>query len=139
MHKGSIKHEFVEFIPDKLRDGVVYVSIIYATAVHRCACGCGNEVVTPLSPTDWRLTFDGETISLDPSIGNWSFDCQSHYWIKQNTIRWAPKWDRSKIEMARTADRQAKEKYNDFMPAPKIVIEEREPARWWKKLISFMQ
>ena len=45
-----LKHEFVEFIPDKLEDGIVYVSIRYATVAHKCCCGCGTEVVTPLAP-----------------------------------------------------------------------------------------
>ena len=53
-----LRHEFVEFIPDKLVDGVIYVSIPYATVAHKCCCGCGMEVVTPLSPTDWELIFD---------------------------------------------------------------------------------
>ena len=74
-----LKHEFVEFIPDELEQGTVYVSIRFATASHLCVCGCGNKVVTPIRPTDWTLTFDGKTISLNPSIGNWSFPCQSHY------------------------------------------------------------
>ena len=60
-----LKHEFVEFIPEHLPEGTIYVSIRFATASHKCCCGCGKEVVTPLSPTDWKLTFDGETISLD--------------------------------------------------------------------------
>jgi hypothetical protein len=76
-----------------MEDGVIYVSVDYATAIHKCCCGCGNEVVTPLSPTDWELTFDGKTISLNPSIGNWNFRCQSHYWITKNTVEWCPKWD----------------------------------------------
>lgn len=84
-----MRHEFVEYVPERLDDGVIYVSVRFATVVHRCACGCGREVVTPLSPSDWRLTFDGETISLYPSIGNWSFPCRSHYWIAENNIRWA--------------------------------------------------
>jgi Family of unknown function (DUF6527) len=33
-----------------------------------CCCGCGEKVVTPLRPTDWKLIFDGKTISLDPSL-----------------------------------------------------------------------
>ena len=33
-----LKHEFVEFIPDKLEDGIVYVSIPYATVAHECCC-----------------------------------------------------------------------------------------------------
>ena len=45
-------HEFVEGIPERLEEGVLYVSILYATAMHLCACGCGREVVTPLTPTD---------------------------------------------------------------------------------------
>ena len=83
----TMQHKFVEFIPDVIEEGVLYISIEYCTAIHKCVCGCGNEVVTPLSPTDWELTFNGKTVSLDPSIGNWSFKCQSHYWIAKNSIR----------------------------------------------------
>ena len=45
-----LRHEFVDFVPKRLDDGVLYVSIRFGTAVHRCACGCGEEVVTPLGP-----------------------------------------------------------------------------------------
>lgn len=93
----KLTYEFVKTIPDKLEDGIIYISIDYATTIHRCCCGCGNQVVTPLSPTDWKLTFDGKTISLYPSIGNWSFPCQSHYWITNNEVKWAPKWTRQQI------------------------------------------
>ena len=65
----TLMHEFVEFIPDAIEEGKIYVSIEYATAVHKCACGCGKEVVTPLSPTDWKLIFDGKTISLQEFKG----------------------------------------------------------------------
>jgi hypothetical protein len=68
------------------------VSITYATVLHKCGCGCDNEVVTPLSPSDWQLTFNGEAISLFPSIGNWSFSCRSHYWIKNNEVVWVKDW-----------------------------------------------
>lgn len=108
-----IRHEFVEYIPDELKDGTIYVSIRFATAVHKCCCGCGNKVVTPLSPTDWKLAFDGETISLDPSIGNWSFDCKSHYWIIRNKTKWDHQWSRKKIDMGRARDRLAKKTYFD--------------------------
>lgn len=86
-------HKFVKSAPDTLEDGVIYVSVEYASAMHKCCCGCGHEVVTPFSPTDWQLTFDGRSISLYPSIGNWSFKCQSHYWIRNNRVEWCPKWD----------------------------------------------
>ncbi len=108
-----VTHEFVNHVPDRLKEGVVYVSIPYATVVHSCCCGCGKEVVTPLSPTDWQLTFDGESISLTPSIGNWSFDCQSHYWIRRNKVSWARRWSQEEIETGRARDRKAKDQYYD--------------------------
>lgn len=104
----KLRYEFVEFIPDTLESGCLYISIPYATASHRCLCGCGNEVVTPLTPTDWSLIFDGESVSLKPSIGNWSFDCKSHYWISKSKIIWAKKWSDEKIEMNRSYDRSWK-------------------------------
>ena len=88
-HKVLV-HQFVEFIPNELKEGTLYVCMGLATVVHKCCCGCGNEVVTPLSPSDWKLIFDGETITLHPSIGNWGFKCQSHYWIRDSRVRWAP-------------------------------------------------
>ena len=49
-----LRHKFVDYIPQQLDDGVLYVSIGFGTVVHRCACGCGEEVVTPLGPAEWR-------------------------------------------------------------------------------------
>lgn len=100
----GLRHEFVESIPDELASNTIYISIAFATVVHRCCCGCGNEVVTPLSPVDWQLMFDGETVSLYPSIGNWSFRCQSHYWITRNSIRWAEQWSDERIAAGRARD-----------------------------------
>ncbi|MDD5068637.1 MAG: DUF6527 family protein [Candidatus Pacebacteria bacterium] len=107
----KLSHKFVKNIPDNPENGVLYVSIDYSTAIHKCFCGCGNEVVTPLSPTDWKLTFNGETISLYPSIGNWNFPCQSHYWIRNNEIEWAPKWSKEQVEDGREEDGKNKEIY----------------------------
>ena len=89
----KIAHKFVEFIPEQIEEGVLYISIEYCTVVHKCICGCGNEVVTPLSPTGWELTFNGKTVSLSPSIGNWNFECKSHYFITRNNIRYARRWN----------------------------------------------
>lgn len=97
----TIQHKFVEFIPDIIEEGTLYISIEYCTAVHKCICGCEHEVVTPLSPTDWELRFDGKTVSLSPSIGNWSFECKSHYWIRKNKVYWARKWEDWEIKEGR--------------------------------------
>ena len=93
-----LAHEFVKAIPNELEERTLYASMDYATVAHKCCCGCGREVVTPLSPTDWNLTYDGESISLSPSIGNWSFKCRSHYWIEKGTCRWADPWSKEQIE-----------------------------------------
>ena len=83
-----LAHKFVKIVPEELDEHTIYVSTDYTTVVHLCCCGCGREVVTPLSPTDWTLIYDGVSVSLSPSIGNWSFECQSHYWIdrEQSTV-----------------------------------------------------
>lgn len=103
--------EFVEFIPDDLREGTIYVSMTFATASHKCCCGCGREVVTPLSTTDWTITYDGETISLDPSIGNWSFPCKSHYWVRRSRVQWAKQWSKGEIAAGRHRGMVAKERF----------------------------
>ena len=45
-----LRNEFVDHIPEQLDDGVLYVSMRFGTVVHRCACGCGEEVVDPSWP-----------------------------------------------------------------------------------------
>lgn len=103
-----LEHEFVESFPDCLQPGVIYISMQYATASHLCCCGCGEEVVTPFSPTDWKMTFDGESISLWPSIGNWNLKCRSHYILRENRAFESAPWTREQIEAERRRDRLAK-------------------------------
>ncbi len=107
--KMRLQHKFCKYVPGKLNPGTVYISIEFGTAVHLCVCGCGERVVTPLSPSDWKLIYDGETISLNPSIGNWGFDCQSHYWIRNNKVIFSNKWTKSEIGANRELDRVQKQ------------------------------
>lgn len=88
----SLRPAFVDVVPDAdlMEHDVLYISIAYATVIHMCACGCGREAVTPLSPEEWSLTYNGETVSLNPSIGNWGMECRSHYWVRANKIVWVP-------------------------------------------------
>ena len=141
--RTTTTHEFVDYIPDDVKEGTVYVCVAFATAVHKCCCGCGNEVVTPLSPTDWKLIFDGQTISLDPSIGNWSFPCESHYWIRRNKVVWSRKWSREEIEAGRAHDRVAKQTYFDRRTSPSEGVrgaagessrETKSKERVWQRL-----
>ena len=107
----QIRPEFVEYIPERLEEGVLYISERYRTAVHKCCCGCGQEVVTPLSPAEWRLRRNGNRVSLWPSIGNWAFPCESHYWIRDDQAVWAPKLSRRRIESLRARQRQTRERH----------------------------
>ena len=101
-----ICHEFVEFVPELLEEGVLYVSRRFRTASHLCCCGCGLEVVTPLNDAKWRVLERGGAVWLRPSIGNWSFPCQSHYWIEGGRIRWDGHMSAEAIAEVQQRDRQ---------------------------------
>lgn len=111
MKLETIKPKFVDFIPDLVEDGVLYISIQYGTAAHKCACGCGELVVTPIKPLDWKITWNGESITMFPSIGNWSFQCQSHYFIEESRVIWARKMSQSAINEGRLKDQARKDQY----------------------------
>ena len=108
MRHSRLEHRFVQHIPDQVEPGVLYISMEFATAVHSCCCGCGEEVVTPFTPTDWRMTFDGETVSLDPSVGNWSFRCRSHYVVRRGRVIEAGTWSDDQVAAGRRRDKAAK-------------------------------
>ena len=98
-------------VPRDLDPGVLYISTEYETAVHRCCCGCGQEVVTPLTPTDWRLSRHGDTVSLWPSVGNWNLPCRSHYVIRRNRVIESAPWTPNMIDSEIRRDKAAKASY----------------------------
>lgn len=141
--RDRVRHEFVEYVPTVLEEGTLYISIVFATAVHRCCCGCSQEVVTPITPTDWSLTFDGESVSLEPSIGNWGFDCQSHYWIRRNRVIWASRWTAQQIAEGRALDRSRKKiwteglsRRDDERPSGEKSATAPSWSRMWRRLIG---
>ncbi|RKR43746.1 DUF6527 family protein [Paraburkholderia sp. BL17N1] len=111
MKLDAVEPRYVEFVPKVLEPGVLYVSEKYKTASHLCACGCGEKVVTPLSPAEWQLRNDGGFVSLHPSIGNWNYACRSHYWIRRNRITWSGGMTRQQIERVQARDRADKARY----------------------------
>lgn len=119
-HK-RLEHRFVENIPDRLEAGILYVSMEYATSAHSCCCGCGEEVVAPFTPTDWKMTFDGETISLRPSIGNWTLKCRSHYVIERGRVIEAAPWSDEQVAAERRRDRGAKERFYGHSPIGNVA------------------
>ena len=142
MKASHFTPQFAESIPETLDHGVLYVSMALASAIHLCACGCGQEVITPLSPTDWKLCFDGENVTLDPSIGNWGFPCRSHYWIRGGKVRWSGSWSAEEIADGRAHDRESKSTYYSHQKntqpeavAIAAVSEEDAPRPQWLRRV----
>ncbi|MDX3807693.1 DUF6527 family protein [Bosea thiooxidans] len=141
-----LEHRFVDNFPQQLEPGVLYVSLEYGSAAHSCCCGCGEEVVTPLTPTDWNITYNGETITLHPSVGSWTLPCRSHYVIQRGRVIEAPSWTDAQIATERRRDRRAKASYfgqqaPDHAPPslPEAVSEaagtpEPPVGSWWQRL-----
>ncbi len=127
---SSLAHTFVDTIPDHLHDGVLYVSMEFRTTMHLCACACGNPVVLPLRRTAWSLMYDGETVSVRPSVGNWSFACQSHYWIRQGKVVWERQWSAAHIE----AGRQRTLEERGALEADERAPGARRPA--WRRILK---
>jgi hypothetical protein len=101
-----LRPAFTGSFPATMEPGVLYVSIPYRTCGHLCCCGCGQEVITPLSPARWTLTYDGENVSLTPSVGNWALPCRSHYWIRRGKVRWSRRYSPDEIAETRERDRR---------------------------------
>ena len=131
MKRQSITPKFVEFIPDSVEEGILYVSEAYKTAIHRCCCGCGEEVVTPLTPADWQMRRDGNVVSLSPSIGNWNYGCQSHYWIVRNRVEWSGSMSQMQIQLVQARDKRDKQQY-----VAKLNAQRQLHMPWWKKLLE---
>lgn len=90
MKTESITPVHVKFIPEQLEQGKLYISKEFEIAIHLCACGCGGKAVTPLGDGGWVLTENNGTITLRPSIGNWTGEkpYHAHYYITDNKIEW---------------------------------------------------
>lgn len=134
-----IRPEFVEAVPELLEEGVLYISIRFRTAAHLCACGCGSRIVTPIRPAKWSLTYDGASISLWPSVGNWQKRCRSHYIVKNGKVHWAGAWTDREIAAGRARDRAALRDYyskvsiEDPIPADKPS---RRKGHWFRRQLN---
>ena len=131
----DFEHRFVANAPRELEPGVLYISIEFATALHQCACGCGSRIVTPFSPTDWRMSFDGRSVSLNPSIGNWSLPCRSHYFIRRGTVQWAGDWSEQMVLQNRASDRSRKRPLEQASSVNNIESPAyRSHGSWFKRM-----
>ena len=93
MKINKFKVEFVDKIPLNLKNGILYVCLNCNVIVHRCACWCGQKTVTPIDKKyGWVIKYDGQAITLRPSIGNFNIPCKSHYYITNNKVEWLEKY-----------------------------------------------
>ncbi len=136
LKQNRLDHQFVRHVPEKLEQGKLYVSMDYATASHLCCCGCGEEVVTPFAPAQWKVTFDGETVSLNPSVGNWMQKCRSHYVIRNGKVIEAGTWSDDEIAEGLANDRQARQEMFKAKSPPRATFAAPRPlgkeSRWAK-------
>jgi hypothetical protein len=124
---SAIEPVFAETFPDTLEPAKLYVSIPHRVAAHSCACGCGEPVFTPISPVGWSIQFNGEAISLYPSIGNWSLPCRSHYWIRNNRVEWSCRFSEGDIKAVKERDLLSRERYFGQPDSPDKTKSEEPP------------
>lgn len=111
MIQNEFYAEIVDYIPAVRNPGVLYVSVAHRTAVHECACGCGNKVVTPLNSSAWTVRVADSRPTLHPSIGNWGFPCRSHYMIQNGRVVWAKDWSSEEVSHGADRDRRDRREY----------------------------
>ena len=83
----KLQLKYVENMPEKLEENVLYVSFKHQLAIHLCCCGCSFETVTPFDDeTGWKINISRNEATLTPSILN--EECSSHYYITNNNVSW---------------------------------------------------
>jgi len=130
----KLQHKFVDCMPQPLEEGILYVSIRFGIVSHSCCCGCGNEVVLNLSPDGWQFSYDGQSISLYPSIGNVNFKCGSHYWITDNKVYWAESWSDEELEELRTTRSSSAWKFSNTSFGRGELKKDKKKS-FWSKII----
>lgn len=138
--RTSLRPAFVQYVPETLEEGVLYISPENRTVAHLCCCGCRSEVMTPLDPTQWRLIYDGR-VSLEPSVGSWNLPCRSHYWICHNAVQWAEPWTDARIAAARNAERQRIAQHYAAPNAPSkspAAAQPAPPKGLWERLLAWL-
>jgi Family of unknown function (DUF6527) len=108
MNVENISPQYVDYIPRELEDGMLYISKQFQTASHRCCCGCGTKIVTPLRETEYTLLERNGLVSLLPSIGR---------------VVWASKMTQEQIRRGRAYDDALKEAHFTKTELP-----------WWNRV-----
>ena len=128
----TVRPEYVPHLPEVLSEGILYICEEFDLAAHKCCCGCGEEVITPLNEAQWRVIKNGSRVSLWPSVGNWKYACRSHYWITESRIVDAPPMTNSEIIALKQRDRRDKDVYIQLLNEGNSA----DSTKSWLKLIA---
>ena len=80
-------YEQVNAAPKAMKPGVVYHDTDFEFAEMLCPCGCGHRI-TLLVPEGHRISVDGITPSISPSIAVCDAPCGSHFFIQNGEVDW---------------------------------------------------
>ena len=127
MRTSSWQAMWVEDMPEVMESDKVYISTKHSLTEHLCACGCGAEVSLPLARSEWRIVYDGDTVSIRPSIGNWRLPCKSHYLILENRTIWCASWTAEEISAGRKEDRTERQR---------DMRRRRAERSWWRQALK---
>jgi hypothetical protein len=129
MKVQTVRPQYVEQLPDQIQEGVLYICEEFDLTAHKCCCGCGEDVYNKLGPAKWKLNkAPGGCVSLYPSVGNWKYECKSHYWIRENRVIDAGPMSARAIEAVQQRDRRDRDIYiSQFNAEP---AHERKVTVW---------
>lgn len=74
------------------------------------------------------MSFNGDSVSLYPSVGNWNLRCRSHYVVRDGRVIEAPKWTKEQIEAGRRRDKDALADYFEDRQKISARVETAAPA-----------
>ena len=81
-------------------------------------------------------------MSLSPSVGNWNYACQSHYWISRSQVIEAKKFDSRTIQAVQRRDRRDMDQYIERTNATATNSKLKKPSlfdkltNWLKKVFE---
>ncbi len=133
----TLRLQRVHYMPKELEPGILYVSEEFDVAGHLCACGCGNKVMTPLSPTEWSFHESEKGPSLRPSIGNWQLPCTSHYWVDGGKVEWSRAWSPEQVERGRRGEEERRRAYYESRKAKDGLA--ARVRRWLEHVLSWFR
>ena len=84
------------------------------------------------------MTYDGQAISLWPSVGNWTLPCRSHYVVNDAVVIEARSWSDEEIAAERRRDRVAKGRHygtavkSEFdQETSRVTHDVSDRTGWW--------